>query len=244
MERVLVIAAHPDDIETSAGGTVARLVSSGVEVHYVLVTNGDRGTSNRSMTPEELSIIRQQEQRNAAAILGVSSVDFLNLEDGSVENTETLQLNMTRLIRKYRPHAILTWDPSLAGHDDLYLHGLQHSDHRTTGLVVLDVVYPKIRDFLYFTELLDEGFQPWIVKEVYLFTWEVDLANPASLFQVDITSVFDQKMSSLLEHKSQISNPTALTNTMKTMGASLAQASFPTRPERIYVEWFKRILFM
>lgn len=244
MDRVLVIAAHPDDIESAAGGTIARLVNSGVEVRYILVTNGDRGTSNRSMTPAELSIIRKQEQLNAAAVLGVKSVDFLDVEDGSVRNTEALQLNMTRLIRKYRPQAIFTWNPSLTGQEDLYLHGLQHSDHRTTGLIVLDVVYPKIRDFLYFTELLDEGYEPWIVKEVFLFAWQVDVLNPTSLFQVDITTVFDAKMKALLQHKSQISDPVALTAGMKVTGSKLAAASSPAASERIYAEWFTRILFM
>jgi len=244
MNRVLVIAAHPDDIETAAGGTVARLVESGVEVRYVLVTNGDHGTQNRSMTPAELSIIRQTEQLRAAKVLGVTSVDFFGVVDGEVRNTLDLQRNLTRVIRKYKPDAIFTWNPSLERHDDLYLHGFQHSDHRTTGLAVLDVVYPKIRDFLYFPELLQEGYQPWKVKEVYLFTWDVDPENPSSLFQVDITATFGPKMKALLQHQSQISNATQLRTEMLHMGRSLQVASMPKSSQSLFVEWFKRVLFM
>ena len=244
MDRVLVIAAHPDDIETSAGGTVARLVQAGVEVRYVLVTNGDRGTQNRSMTPAELAVIRQLEQIRAAKVLGVESVDFLDVEDGNVRNTLCLQRNLTRLIRMYKPNAIFTWNPSLERHQDLYLHGFQHSDHRTTGLAVLDVVYPKIRDFLYFPELLKEGYQPWKVKEVYLFNWSVDPEDPASLFQVDISNTFEAKMKSLMQHESQISNATELRITMLHMGRNLAMATSPKPTQFMFAEWFKRVLFM
>lgn len=244
MDRVLIIAAHPDDIETSAGGTVARLVRAGVEVRYVLITNGDHGTQNRSMTPAELSVIRQLEQLRAAKSLGVTSVDFFGEEDGNVRNSLRLQRNLTRVIRKYKPNAIFTWNPSLERHDDLYLHGFQHSDHRTTGLAVLDVVYPKIRDFLYFPELLDEGYQPWQVKEVYLFNWEVDPENPSSLFQVDITDTFEAKMKALLQHSSQISNATELRTAMMHMGRNLAMSTSPKPTSFFYAEWFKRVLFM
>lgn len=242
IERILVIAAHPDDIESCAGGTVARMIQLGVEVRYILLTNGDRGTSNRSMTPEILGPIREQEQRNAAAVLGVKSVDFLGLEDGSVVNTDSVQKMVTRLIRRYQPTIIFTWDPSLENHYDLYIHGFQHADHRATGQIVLDVVYPKIRDFLYWPELINEGYEPWQVHEVYLFSWQVDLYEPKSLFAVDITSTFDLKMKSLLQHTSQISNPAALVDSQRSMCTKLATASMP--PVTGCVEWFKRVLFM
>lgn len=244
MNVVVVIAAHPDDIETSCGGTVAALIANGSKVHYVLVTNGDKGTQNRSMTTEELSIIRMEEQIRAAAVLGVSTVDFLGVGDGDVTDSEDLQRNLTRLIRKYRPQAIFTWDPALVGLESLYIHGLQHSDHRTTGLATLDVVYPKIRDFLYFPELIDEGYETWHVSQVFLFAWNIDVSNPSSLFSVDISNFFELKVKSLLQHKSQISDPQAEIAYLEKMGAALASATMPRSNNLIYAEWFRRVLFM
>lgn len=239
-----VIAAHPDDIETACGGTVAALVSNGTKVHYILVTNGDKGTQNRSMTTAELSAIRMEEQIRAAAVLGVASVDFLGVGDGDVTNSESLQRNLTRLIRKYRPQSIFTWDPALTGLESLYVHGLQHSDHRTTGLATLDVVYPKIRDFLYFPELIDEGFETWHVSQVFLFAWSLDVQNPSSLFTVDISNFFELKAKALLQHRSQIGNPQAEVANLEKMGKALSSATSPRSPTQTYAEWFRRVLFM
>lgn len=244
MDVAVVIAAHPDDIETSCGGTVASLVSNGTKVHYILVTNGDKGTQNRSMTTTELGAIRMEEQIRAAAVLGVATVDFLGVGDGDVTNSESLQRNLTRLIRHYRPQAIFTWDPALTGLESLYVHGLQHSDHRTTGLATLDVVYPKIRDFLYFPELIDEGFETWHVSQVFLFAWSLDIQNPSSIFTVDITNVFELKAKALLQHKSQIKDPQAEVANLEKMGKALSSATSPRNSNEVYVEWFKRVLFM
>lgn len=246
IERALVIAAHPDDIESVAGGTVAALVAKGVEVRYILVTNGDRGTQNRTMTPEKLAVIRQIEQLRAAAVLGVRSVDFLNVEDGAVVNSPELQMNLTRLIRKYKPNAIFTWDPALSGREDLYLKGFQHSDHRTTGLATLDVVYPKIRDFLYWPQLIEEGYEPWHVSQVFLFAFHIPRDAPDSIFFVDITSFMPLKIKALLQHYSQISDPQSQIDFLNSIGKSLASHTFPpiSGTSSPLAEWFRRVLFL
>src|SRR5215510_828996 len=111
IERVLVVTAHPDDSEFGAGGTVAKLVKEGAEVTYVIVTNGNKGSGDRSMTPERLSAIRADEQRNAARTLGVARVEFLGYPDGEVEDTRELRRDVTREIRHWRPDLVIAMNP-------------------------------------------------------------------------------------------------------------------------------------
>jgi LmbE family N-acetylglucosaminyl deacetylase len=111
IERAMVVTAHPDDAETGAGGTVARLVRQGVEITYVIVTSGNMGSSDRTMTPDRLARIREAEQRNAAHTLGVKHVEFLGYDDGEVEETRDLRRDITRQIRKWRPDLIIAQSP-------------------------------------------------------------------------------------------------------------------------------------
>jgi LmbE family N-acetylglucosaminyl deacetylase len=138
IERVLVVTAHPDDPEFAAGGTVARLVKEGREIVYVIVTNGSKGSGDRTITLERLTRIREDEQRNAARSLGVERVEFLGYEDGEVEDTRQLRLDIARQIRQWRPDLIITQNPARTYRN---FHGW-HRDHRITGGVVLDCVYP------------------------------------------------------------------------------------------------------
>ena len=94
--RVMVVTAHPDDSEFGAGGTIARLVREGKQVVYVIATRGDKGSSDRTMTPERLAAIRTEEQQNAARTLGVSHVEFLGYPDGELEDTRELRRDVTR----------------------------------------------------------------------------------------------------------------------------------------------------
>ena len=159
-ERVMVITSHPDDPEFGAGGTIAKLVKEGREVTYVIVTNGNKGSSDRAMTPERLARIRQEEQRNAARTLGVERVEFLGYEDGEVEDTRQLRLDITRQIRRWRPGLIIAQSPNRTYTN---LHAW-HRDHRITGGIVLDCVYPLARDHLSFPELFP-GYAPHRVRE-------------------------------------------------------------------------------
>ena len=191
IERVLVITAHPDDSEFGAGGTVAKFVKDGREVAYCIVTNGNKGSSDRTMTPERLAGIRAEEQRNAARVLGVESVSFLGYPDGEVEDTRDLRRDVSREIRRFRPDLVICQNPNRT-----YNLGASHRDHRTVGGVVLDCVYPLARDHLAFPELLPE-FEPHKVREVYVMQWnEPHIVN-------DISEVIDLKLKALACHASQ-----------------------------------------
>src|SRR2546428_4895388 len=136
-DRVLVIAAHPDDPEFLAGGTVARLAKEGCEIAYVVVTNGNKGSSDRNITSEQLIPIREDEQRRAARVLAVRSVEFLGYEDGELEDTRDLRRDISREIRRWRPDLIITLNPYRAYNN---FPGW-HRDHRTTARHVLDCRY-------------------------------------------------------------------------------------------------------
>src|SRR5262245_13457643 len=128
LERVMVVTAHPDDAEFGAGGTVARMVKEGRQVTYVVVTNGNKGSSDRAMTPERLAALRADEQRHAARTLGVEHVEFLGYDDGEVEDTRDLRRDVTRQIRKWRPDLVIAQNP-----DRTYNLYASHRDHRITG---------------------------------------------------------------------------------------------------------------
>jgi LmbE family N-acetylglucosaminyl deacetylase len=193
LARVLVIVAHPDDAEAGAGGTIAHLVKRGAEVTYVIVTNGNTGSSDRTMTRDRLTRIRETEQREAARTLGVSHVEFLGYNDAELEDTRGLRLDITRQIRKWRPDRIITQNPHRT-------HNLfaSHRDHRVTGSVVLDCVYPLARDHLAFPELLPE-YESHRVREVHIMQWQADTHELA----VDISATLDLKLKAFACHTSQ-----------------------------------------
>jgi LmbE family N-acetylglucosaminyl deacetylase len=191
--RVMFVAAHPDDPEFLAGGTVARLAKEGREITYVIVTNGNKGSSDRGVTSDRIAPIRAEEQRRAARVLGVERVEFLGYEDGEVEDTRNLRRDVTREIRRWRPDLIITLNP----HRTYDNFPGWHRDHRTTGRVVLDCVYPLARDHLSFPELLPE-YEPHTVREVYLIQWE----QPRLV--IDITDTMELKLEAIRCHASQI----------------------------------------
>jgi LmbE family N-acetylglucosaminyl deacetylase len=186
----MVISPHPDDSEFGAAGTVARWTREGRRVVYVVCTNGDKGTSDRNLTPEDLSKIRHKEELDAANVLNVSDVVFLGYPDQGLEDTSEFRKAIVRLIRQYKPEVVVTADP--------YRRYVWHRDHRITGQVVLDAVFPCARDHLSYPELLDEGLEPHKVKE--LLFWAADDIN----YRADITQTFDIKMTALRRHKSQV----------------------------------------
>jgi LmbE family N-acetylglucosaminyl deacetylase len=189
---VLIIAPHADDPEFGIAGTVARWTQSGKIVVYVICTNGDKGTSDPDMKPEELIKIRQNEQKAAAKVLGVSQVVFLNYRDQELEETPEFRKEIVRQIRTFKPDIVATTDP--------YRKYIIHRDHRITGQVVLDAVYPFARDHLAYPDLLAQGFKPHKVKEV--LTWGSDEPN----YWSDITETFELKIAALQSHHSQVGN--------------------------------------
>jgi len=210
--RVMVVAAHPDDPEFLAGGTVARLAKEGREITYVIVTNGNKGSGDRGMTSEQLRPIRAEEQRRAARVLGVERVEFLGYEDGEVEDTRNLRRDVTREIRRWRPELIITLNP----HRTYSNFPGWHRDHRITGRVVLDCVYPLARDHLSFPELLPE-YEPHKVREVYLIQWE----QPRLV--IDITDTMELKLEAIRCHASQVGDFKTVEARMRNRAAALGK---------------------
>ena len=212
IRRVLVVTAHPDDSEFGAGGTVAKLVKDGCEVTYVIVTNGNKGSSDRAMTPERLALVRADEQRNAARTLGVARVEFLGYPDCEVEDTREVRRDVTREIRRWRPDLLICQSPSRT-----YNLGASHRDHRTVGGVALDCVYPLARDHMAFPELLPE-FEPHKVREVYVMQWQ------EPLIVSDISDVIDLKLKALSCHASQFKDFAAVEQRVRQRSKELGAA--------------------
>ncbi|MCX8042597.1 MAG: PIG-L family deacetylase [Desulfobacterota bacterium] len=187
---ILVIGPHPDDAEISAGGSIAFWCRNGKQVVLAVCTSGERGTADRSITPEHLAMVREQEQRDAAAVLGIHEVIFLRYPDQGLEDTPAFRQDIVRLIRTYRPTTIVTCDP--------YRRYLYHRDHRITGQVVCDAVFPYARDHLAYPDLLEEGLEPHKVRE--LLFWSSEDIN----YRIDITATFAIKLAALRCHQSQL----------------------------------------
>lgn len=225
IERVMVVTAHPDDSEFGAGGTVAKLVKQGCDVTYVIATNGNKGSGDRTMTPERLAKIRAEEQRNAARALGVERVEFLGYPDGELEDTRDLRRDVTRQIRRWRPDLVIAQNPRRTY--NLYA---SHRDHRTTAGVVLDCVYPLARDHMAFPELMP-SFEPHKVREIYLMQWE----NPHLV--VDITDTMDLKLKALACHASQLGDFPSVEKRVRERSAELGKPK-----GYAYAEAFDRIV--
>ncbi len=212
-ERVLVVVAHPDDAEFAAGGTLARWTTEGRQVDLVVVTDGSRGSADPQMTPSRLTALRLEEQRAAAAVLGLASVDFLGWPDGEVLPDLRLRHAITREIRLKRPDLVLTHDPATLYWD----HHINHPDHRAVGQATLDAVFPTARDRLNAPQLLADGLAPHVVRTVYLSgallpdTWE------------DITTSFTRKLEALRRHRSQIPDMEALERRLLERHGGLAE---------------------
>jgi LmbE family N-acetylglucosaminyl deacetylase len=186
----MVISPHADDAEYGIAGTVAKWTHEGKDVIYVVCTNGNKGSNDPKMKPEKLAKIREQEQLAAAKLLGVKEVVFLRHEDQTLEDTPEFRKEIVRLIRKHRPEIVATSDP--------YRRYIWHHDHRVTGQVVLDAVFPYARDYWAYTDMIEQGLEPHKVKEI-LF-WGAEEPNYFS----DITDTFETKMAALHCHHSQV----------------------------------------
>jgi LmbE family N-acetylglucosaminyl deacetylase len=228
-QKILVILAHPDDPEFFCGATTARWTAAGHSVVYWLITCGDKGTADRALTSEQLCGIRHKEQRAAAAVLGVQQVNFMDYPDGYLVPDLKLRREITRVIRRERPDVLVTCDPQTLFVGD---NRLNHPDHRAAGQVVLDAVFPAARDHLNFVELWrDEKLEPHNVREV----WVSGTLNPN--VRLDVTDFWETKIRALFEHKSQIPDPEALAERMR---SRLANGS--SRADPRYEESFRRII--
>jgi LmbE family N-acetylglucosaminyl deacetylase len=222
LDKVMVILAHPDDPEFFCGATIARFAREGKHVRYCLLTCGDKGSDDPGMTHDRLCAIRNEEQANAARVLGVRDLVWLNYPDGDLVPTPEARLRVAREIRSFKPDIVVTCDPTR-----MYSpFGINHSDHRAAGQITLDAIYPGVGNRMYFTELLDEGLEPHQVKEVYI----AGAVEPDTV--LDVTDTFALKLKALREHKSQIKDPDGLERRLRER----------FNRDGIFVETFRRLV--
>jgi LmbE family N-acetylglucosaminyl deacetylase len=195
---VLAIGAHPDDLEFGVSGSAAAWVEAGAEVHYLICTDGSKGSDDPHLSSVELIKLRREEQRAAAKILGVSSVTFLDHEDGLTEANAALKEDIVRVIRQIKPDTVVAQDPLMFYNADFGI--INHNDHRNVGLAAMDAVYPLARDHLSFPELAAAGLAPHKVKDLLFMGSFDDRSN----FYVDISDTYETKLKALAAHASQV----------------------------------------
>jgi LmbE family N-acetylglucosaminyl deacetylase len=209
-----VIVAHPDDVDFGSAGTVAAWTEAGIEVTYCLVTDGDAGGSDRSVSRPDMARLRRVEQTAAAKQVGVSELIWLGYPDGSVEATLDLRRDLARVIRTVRPGRVVCPSPER----DYARIGSSHPDHRAVGSAALDAVYPDARNPFAFPELLaDEQLEPWTVPQVWI------PFGPGAAHYVDITATFARKIAALTSHASQISDAGQLADRLHEWGTRTAE---------------------
>ena len=236
-ERALVITPHPDDAEMWAGGVIAKWARAGAEVHYVLCTDGGRGSDNPEVSSEELVAIRSREQLAAAEILGITNVVMLGHPDGELEDTADFRKDLVRQIRLVKPDVVLTAEP--------YRRNMQwHRDYRIAGQVALDAVFPYARDHLHFGDLFaNEGIEPH--KTAAIMFWGSE--NPNTF--MDISGDFDTKVKAVLAHRTQAGDRTndQMRAFIRARAESAAEAGNSSADEDVsgltLAEAFRRVTF-
>ncbi|HVP20291.1 MAG TPA: PIG-L deacetylase family protein [Anaerolineaceae bacterium] len=229
-QKILVVLAHPDDPEFFCGAMIAAWTSQGHRVVYWLLTGGDKGTNDRKVQPDELLKIRACEQKSAARVLGVEEVHFLENPDGFLETTRELRREVTRIIRHERPDIIVTSDPTnFFPNNDA---SINHPDHRAAGQIVIEAYFPAAGNPKYFPELLDQGYEPHSVKEV----WFALTHQPNTI--LDVTQFWPKKIEALHQHASQIGDPGKFDERMRTRRTADSTEENPRYEER-----FRRIIY-
>lgn len=198
IKEILVVLAHPDDPEFFLGGSIARWVSKGHQVSYLLLTKGDKGAKDRTLNFDTIIKTRIEEQENAARYLGVKSVKFLDYEDGYIIPDLELRKMIVREIRLQKPDILVTCDPGNLFPSKQYIN---HPDHRYTGQAVIDAVFPASGNLFFFPELIGEGFEPHEVEEVWM-----SLTNQPDV-ELNVSREWDKRLEALKKHASQIGDP-------------------------------------
>jgi LmbE family N-acetylglucosaminyl deacetylase len=228
-ERVLVVMAHPDDVDFGAAGTVSHWTEQGIEVSYCLITDGDAGGFDPAVPRSEIAGIRRAEQTAAAKAVGVERLDFLGYPDGRLVPSIELRRDISRVIRQVRPDRVLC-QSSERNYQRIFA---SHPDHLAAGEAALCAVYPDARNPFAHPELAAEGLEAHTVPEVW-----ITAANQADVY-VDITHHFEAKMEALHSHVSQHPDPSGLDERMRMWGAATAEAG--GLPEGRLAEAFMRI---
>jgi len=232
IERALVITAHPDDVDFGAAGTVANLTDAGVVVTYCLVTDGQAGGFDPTIPRERMAEIRRDEQTKAAAEVGVTDLIFLGHMDGSVVYDLNLRRDLSRVIRQVRPQVVISQSPQI---NLTSVYG-SHPDHVATGQGAWTAVYPDARNPFQFPDLVLEGYEPWSVDELWIMYGSGQPNTPIET--VDITAQIDRKISALCCHASQMPDPAAMEQRVRTWWGQMAvEAGLPegSFAERFFV---------
>jgi LmbE family N-acetylglucosaminyl deacetylase len=191
-QRAMFIYAHPDDIEFGVAGTAAKWADHGCEITYVLVTDGNIGSHDQTLTAAQLTQIRHAEQQKAADIVGVKNVVFMGEHDGLTEPTLELRKKIVKLIRQYKPNVIVSGDPTSTFASDDYIN---HPDHRAVAIAVIDAVFPASEMPLLYNEFAEEGIHAHKINYLY-----ISYGSDPNLY-IDITDYFDTKIEALLQHQ-------------------------------------------
>jgi LmbE family N-acetylglucosaminyl deacetylase len=216
VNRVLVVAAHPDDVDFGSAGTIAAWTDAGLEVAYCIATDGDAGGFDPAVPRSAIAGIRQDEQRKAAAAVGVTDVEFLGYPDGQLVVSIALRRDITRAIRRARPDRMVVPSPQR----DLRNVYVSHPDHQATGEAALCAIYPDARNPYAHPELLAEGLEAHTVSEVWITS-----SNDRADHYVDITGTFHRKIAALRAHASQTAHMTNLEERMRSWGTLQAKAA-------------------
>ena len=227
IERILVITAHPDDVDFGAGGTVATWTDKGFAVSYCIITDGDAGGFDPTVPRSEIPGIRRAEQEAAASVVGVDDLHWLGYPDGRLVVSLELRRDLSRVIRKVRPQRVVCQSP-VRNYERIYA---SHPDHLAAGEAALCAVYPDARNEFTFTELMAEGLGPWSVPEVWV------MGGPQPDGWVDTTDVLSRKVKALLCHVSQLPDPDGLEERM--IGWGRINAAAGGLPEGRTAESFK-----
>lgn len=227
-QNILVILAHPDDPEFFCGATLAKWARAGHNITYLLLTCGDKGfnpTTHPEMTPEKLCAIRHEEQRAAADVIGAKDVHIMDFPDGYLIADLDTRRVVVREIRRHKPDILVTCDPQ-----NLFaIYGFNHPDHRAAGQAVIDAVFPAAGNIAYFPELMAEGLEPHMPKEI----WCSLTSQPNTT--LDVTETWDIKLNALLEHKTQIQEPDKLIERFRSRRAEDSTEENPRYEEKFRV---------
>jgi LmbE family N-acetylglucosaminyl deacetylase len=216
VQRILVVAAHPDDVDFGSAGTIATWTDAGLEVSYCIATDGDAGGFDPAVPRSAIAGIRQDEQRKAAAAVGVTDVEFLGYPDGQLVVSIALRRDITRAIRRARPDRVVVQSPQ---RDLRNIYG-SHPDHQAAGEAALCAIYPDARNPYAHPELLAEGLEAHTVREVWVASF-----NDQADHCVDITDTFHRKIAALRAHASQTAHMTNLEERIRSWGTLQAKAA-------------------
>ena len=197
---VLAVGAHPDDIEFTASGTIAKLVEEGWDAYYLISTDGCRGSRDDNTTHEELAKTRRNEQEAAGKILGLADIFYLDHQDTQLMCNPLLKEQIVCVIRTVKPTVVITMDPTFyysITSPWKKAAFINHTDHRAAGLATMDAVFPLSKDRLSFPEHEQQGLSPHKVDELWFTSFE------RKDYLVDITNTFEKKIKALAAHKSQ-----------------------------------------